>query len=101
MKPPSDRPASWGCRAALTLALLLAVLGVAAAVRTVLRSFDATCEVCVTYRGRTVCREAVGARPELARAIALERACSFLAADRADRAACLEAPPESVDCREN
>jgi hypothetical protein len=88
-------------RGALAILLLLVVLGLVVAVRAVFRSFDFTCEVCVTHGGRTVCREAVGSAPGEARAIALERACAFLATDRADRTACVESSPLSVDCRAN
>jgi len=101
MNSPSDRHASWGLRAALAITLVLVVLAAVAVVRAVRRSFDHTCVVCVAHHGRTVCREAVGAGPEEARTIALERACAFLAADRADREACIAAPPERVACREN
>lgn len=83
------------------VALLLVILAAVALVRAVRSSFDHTCVVCVTHRGRTVCREAVGASPDEARTSALERACAFLAADREDRAACLETPPQSAGCREN
>jgi len=100
VRPPPARPAPWGLRVGLAVALLLASLSLVAAVRAVLRSFDATCEVCVTHRGRTVCREAVGATADQARASAAERACAFLTTSREERAACLEAPPASVRCRE-
>jgi len=90
-----------GLKFAVAVALVLAGLAGAAFVRAVLRSFDHACEVCASYGGRTVCREAVGATREEARTIALDRACAFLTADGEDREACLEAPPESADCREN
>jgi hypothetical protein len=83
------------------VALLLVIVAAVALVHAVRDSFDHTCVVCVTHHGRTVCREAVGASPDEARTFALERACAFLTANRDDRAACLEAPPESADCREN
>jgi hypothetical protein len=100
MRPPPERPARWGLRGALALLLLLIVASLVAAVHAVRDSFDHTCEVCVTHRGRTVCREAVGSTAEKARSIAVKRACAFLAAERDEREACLQRPPVSVHCRE-
>jgi len=85
-----------------TLILVLALLCVAgfALVRAVISSFDQTCEVCVTFEGRTVCREAVGSEPEEATRVALESACAFLTADPEALRDCLENAPESVVCQE-
>ena len=102
METLSDRrKLSRGLKLALAATLVLAVLTAIAVVRAVHRSFDHICEVCVAFHGRTVCREAVGATREEARAIALDRACAFLTADRAEQAACVETPPASTDCPEN
>ena len=102
MKTLSDgRKPSRGLKLAVAVALLLAVLTAIAMVRAVRRSFDHTCEVCVVFHGRTVCREAVGATREEAWTGARERACTFLTGDRAEQAACVKTPPASTDCRDD
>jgi len=102
MEDIPGRPArARGLRITAAVLLLLSALGGYGLVRGVLRSFGNTCTVCVRHGGRTVCREAVAPTGEEARAIALRRACAFLTAEGAEREACVHAPPESVDCREN
>jgi hypothetical protein len=80
----------------LVAALLFA--GLFALFRAVIRSFEVTCEVCVTFDGRTVCREAVGADREEATRIAHRRACEFLAIDSAARRECVEREADSGVC---
>ena len=80
------------------LVTLLLAAAAFAVVRAVIRSFEQTCEVCVSFDGRTVCREAVGADREEATRIALRRACEFLAIDSAARQACEEREPDSILC---
>lgn len=89
-------------RSRLRTAILVFVLLGAAAfalVRAVISSFQQTCEVCVTYQGRTVCREAVGSEPEEATRIARASACEFLTADPDAMRACVEREPDSAVCQ--
>ena len=82
---------------ALVALLLLVGLALAALIRAVVSSFEHTSVVCVTYRGRTVCREAVGSTRDDASRIALQRACDFVTADAQAYADCLQAGPDSVE----
>ena len=59
-----------------------------------LRKF--TCEACVEFQGRTVCRTAAGATREEAVRTAVELACAVLAAGRTESMRCNETPPKSV-----
>jgi hypothetical protein len=95
----SPRSPAAGFRIRVTI-LVLVLLGVAltAVVRSVLVSFHSTCAVCVTFRGRTVCREAVGRDRESALRTARRHACGYLADGEADLAACLAAPSDSETC---
>ena len=57
-----------------------------------------TCEVCVTFDGRTVCREAVGRDRDSALRTARRHACDYLAVDPRSVEACLAAPPDTESC---
>ena len=83
------------------LATILAVIVVGAMVRAVILAFNHTCAVCVTFHGRTACREAVGRDRDAAIRVALRHACESLAATERDLNACLARPPDSVGCRQN
>lgn len=56
------------------------------------------CEVCVTFRGREVCRSVDGATEEEARNGAHTNACALLAAGVTDSLACERAPESRVRC---
>jgi hypothetical protein len=94
---PSSSAARFRLRVAI-LAVLLVALAVTALVRATLLSFDFTCEVCVTFGGRTACREAVGRDRESAILTARRHACGYLAADEAAVATCLAAPAVDETC---
>jgi hypothetical protein len=83
----------------LTVVLLGA--GVAALVHGVVSSFRVTCEVCLTYGGRAVCRVAVGSSREEAARIARGRACEFLTVDGAAEEECLRVPADSVSFQDD
>ena len=86
-------------RTVLLVTVLLAI-GVTALVRAVISSFNQTCEVCVTYQGRTICREAVGSERDEAVRIARERACEFLTSAAEAKRDCLELEPDSIRCEQ-
>ena len=85
----------------LILTVVLLGAGLAALVHGVVSSFRVTCEVCLTYRGRSVCRVAVGATRDEAARTARRRACDFLTADSEREQECLRIPADSVTFQEN
>ena len=58
-----------------------------------------TCEVCVTFNGRTQCRTASGANQETAMQTAHDNACAFLVASKTDGFLCGQANPTQVKCQ--
>jgi hypothetical protein len=83
--------------------VLLAALGVALAIGYIFYSLTTlgrvSCEVCVTYNGRTDCRAGAGSTEEEAQRTALDVACSLLSSGMADGIACTNTPPTKVTCR--
>ena len=74
---------------AVTLGLLiLAMMGQA----------EVSCEVCVTFQGRTDCRTALGPNREEAVRTATDNACGLLSSGMADGISCQNTPPGSVTC---
>lgn len=63
--------------------------------------FDAyTCEVCMTFKGRTQCRTASGADRQTATQSAHDNACAFLVNSKTDGFLCAQTPPSNVICSE-
>jgi hypothetical protein len=62
------------------------------------QSRSVLCEVCVTYRGASVCREAYGPNREQAVETAQGNACAFLASGMTASVACQNTPPDRVRC---
>jgi hypothetical protein len=58
----------------------------------------ATCEVCIEYRGRSMCRTVGGATEQEARQAAITNACAFLSGGVTDSMACGRQPPTSERC---
>jgi hypothetical protein len=85
-------------RAGVVGALLLAaVLGYV-----VVESFQleaATCEVCMSYNGRSQCRSVSGSDVKEARQAAITNACAFLSAGVTDTMACGRQKPVSEKCQ--
>jgi hypothetical protein len=59
-----------------------------------------TCEVCVTFKGRTQCRTASGADKQTAMRTAQDNACAFLVASKTDGFLCGQVEPTQVQCQE-
>lgn len=57
-----------------------------------------TCEVCVTFKGRTQCRAASGANQKTAVQTAHDNACAFLVASKTDGFLCAQTQPTRVTC---
>ena len=58
-----------------------------------------TCEVCVTFNGRTQCRTASGADQKTAKQTAQDNACAFLIASKTDGFLCNQIHPAQVTCK--
>ena len=78
---------------------LLFTVAVAVLMWSALRGVNtATCEVCVTYNGQTVCRTGQGRDREAAIRKAQEAACAVLATGRDQNIQCTSVEPTSVAC---
>lgn len=61
---------------------------------------EVTCEVCITFKGETVCRTGQGRTQADAQRTAAESACAVLpAAGMAERIRCADQEPSSLSCR--
>ena len=80
--------------------IVIALLTIAVLVSAVLRQQQTSCEVCVTFHGRTACRTAIGPTRDEAVRTAVDTACAVLASGMADSISCSNTPPDSVSCDE-
>ena len=89
------RPITWAAIAGVVVTLGMLALILASA----LRSFEYTCEACMTFRGQTLCREAVGTTADEATQTAIDNACALLGARGMSLSIeCTNTPPASVTC---
>jgi len=58
------------------------------------------CEVCIEFRGNSVCRTVQAASTAEARTSAINNACALLASGVTDSLACERQPPLKLQCRE-
>lgn len=92
------RPITWAAIAGVVVTLGMLALILASA----LRSLDYTCEACMTFRGQTQCREAVGTTADEATQTAIDNACALLGARGMSLSIeCSNTPPTSVSCNED
>ena len=89
------RPMTW----AAIVGVIFAVATFGLIIKASLASFQYTCEVCMTFYGQTLCREAKGkARDETVRT-ATDNACALLGARGMSQSIeCSNTPPTSVTC---
>jgi len=76
--------------------VLIVMLGLL--IYAMLQQAQVTCEACVTFRGNTDCRTAVGPDREQATRTAVDNACGLLASGMADSISCSNTPPDSLVC---
>jgi hypothetical protein len=76
----------------------LMVIAVIAVVRSAMRSYSELCEVCITFNGRTECREAYGSTHDEAVRTATDNACAPLAGGMTDSIRCTNTEPDRVTC---
>ncbi len=91
------RPQSGLTRAGVAGALILGAVFAYVVFQSLLLE-AATCEVCIEYRGRHMCRRVGGATVEEARQAAIVNACAFLSCGVTDSMACQRTPPVSEHC---
>ncbi len=72
----------------------LAVLGVL--VYSTLNLRQVTCEVCMTFNGRSKCAKASGTNREEAQRTATDTACAPISSGMTDSIQCSNTPPDSV-----
>lgn len=100
----ADRPSTRSCMRGLvkrsTLIVLIVVIAIAGLFfyMTTARA-STTCEVCMTYGGRSNCATAVGSNEADAREGAQTTACGPLASGMDASIACGRVQPTSVQCR--
>jgi len=89
------RPITW----AAILGTVFALATLALILKAALGAMGESCEVCMTYRGQTLCREARGATKQEATRTATDNACGMLGArGMAQSIECTNTPPASVTC---
>jgi hypothetical protein len=76
----------------------LALLTVGLVIHSTMSSYEQLCEVCVTFRGQTQCREAYGGTPQEAVRTATDNACALLASGMTASIECSKTPPDRVTC---
>ena len=79
----------------VSIALFLAVM--ALVVYSTLGLSQYSCEVCLTYQGRTNCAKASGTTPEEAQRTATDTACASISGGMPESLECSNTPPDSVD----
>ena len=82
------------------IVVVLMIAGFALIIYSSLSLQAESCEVCVTYNGRTDCRKARGNTREEAVRTASDNACALLASGMTAGIACSNTPPTSVECEE-
>ena len=82
---------------AIALVIAVVVFGLVIVLGS-LRTVQAECELCVTYRGITTCRRGSGADEAEARRAAQKAACAVMASGMNESIACDNTPPTNVQC---
>lgn len=79
----------------VSILFLLAVLG--ALVYSTMDLQGYSCEVCITFNGRTNCAKASGTSREEAQRTATDTACAPITGGMSETIACSNTPPDSVN----
>jgi hypothetical protein len=93
MSPPQRRARVW-------LGWLLGAVFLAALVWSTLAQSSAECEVCLDYRGSSVCRTVAAADADAATQQAVSNACAILSQGVTEGLECQRTPPRSLRCSE-
>ena len=87
-------------RSRIWLGCLLGAAFLLALVWTTLSQTGVECEVCLAYRGQTVCRTVAAADAEAATQQAVSTACAILSHGVTQGLECHRTPPSSLRCSE-
>ena len=79
---------------------VLALIAAGAVTLSVLSSYKELCEVCVTFRGRTECKQAYGKTKDDAIQTAHDNACGVLAGGMTDTVSCGNTQPDRAVCQQ-
>jgi hypothetical protein len=85
-------------RARVWLGTLLGAAFLAAMIWTTLAQSGAECEVCLEYRGDSVCRTAAASDADTATQQAIATACAILSQGVTQGLECQRTPPRSLRC---
>jgi len=96
--PAGDAPLKSPMTKVVVIGAALGLLTIAAIVCAVSTAYRESCEVCVTFHGRTQCRAAYGSTREEATRTATDNACAFLASGMTQVIQCQATRPDSVAC---
>ena len=77
---------------------VLAAITIGLVIQSAMSAYDQLCEVCVTYRGRSQCREAYGKTREEAIRTATDNACGHLASGMTSTIECSKTAADKVTC---
>ena len=80
--------------------IIFGVLTIALLIYAMLQQAKVTCDVCVTFHGKTECRTAAGPDREQAVRTAVDNACGLLTSGMTNSINCSNTPPDSVSCSE-
>lgn len=80
--------------------ILIGAAFVAAMVYAVMAESQVDCEVCLTYRGQTLCRSSTAVDREHAISGAVAAVCAVLSGGVTDGIQCSHTPPKSQTCSE-
>ena len=86
-----------------TVLILLTVAAVAGTigllVLAMLQQAEISCEVCITFEGRTNCANAAGPDEASASRTAVDTACAMISSGMTQSIACSNTPPDSLICQ--
>ena len=83
------------------VAILFFLLVIAALIYSTMELNQYSCEVCITYQGRTNCSTASAPSREEATRTATDVACSPISGGMTESIQCTNTEPDSVDCSQN
>ncbi len=78
--------------------VIFGVLTIGLLIYAMLGQAKVTCEVCVTFQGKTECRTAAGPDREQAVRTAVDNACGLLTSGMTNSINCSNTAPDSITC---